>query len=286
MRRPIQVAIGALLALLLGATGVFYQKYHQASTNYTNMKAEDEQTRERYGQAIGEIAAIQDSLNAIVVGGDSKGLVSSDLEVERRLSETGGDAALARISVIKAGIERTKVRVQELDAKLKKSGLKIKGMEKMLANLKQSVAEKEEQVAQLTTQVNSLQTEVASNHETIQQQSDQIEEKRKELGTVYYVVGSKKDLTKSGMVVAKGGVLGVAKTLKPSGQIQESMFTALDTDQQTTIEIPVAKTDKVQILSAQPPSSYTLEAVNGQVVLHIVDPQQFRQIKHVIIMTA
>jgi hypothetical protein len=286
MRRSIQVAVGALLALLLGATGVFYQKYHQAAAGYQNMRAEEESTRERYGQAIGEIAAIQDSLNAIVLGDSAARLVSSDLEVERRLSETGGDAALARIAVLKAGIERTKVRIEQLDKSLKRSGMKIAGMQKMLATLKKTVAEKEEQVAQLTTQVNSLQTEVASNHETIQQQTEQIEEKRRELGTIYYVVGTKKDLTKSGVVVAKGGVLGVRKTLTPSGQVQESMFTALDTDQQTMIEIPVAKTDKVQVLSAQPPASYSLEKLGDRVVLRIVDPQEFRSVKHLIIMTA
>src|SRR5262249_61530278 len=107
MRRPVQIAIGALMALLLVATGVFYSKYHKAATDYTNMKAQEESTRERYGQAIGEIAAIQDSLHAIVVG-DQGHLVSSDLEVERRLSETGGDAPPARIAGVSGGRCRTR----------------------------------------------------------------------------------------------------------------------------------------------------------------------------------
>jgi len=271
MRKSIQILLTAVIVALLAGVAVSYQKYRQAAVNYAAVKAESDATRERYSAAIGEIAAIQDSLNAIVVKGTAQSLASSDLEVERKLTETGGDRALARIAVIKAGIERAKSRIEQLAANLRSSGIKMGGLQKMIANLNQTVAEKEGMVTELSTRVDSLQTRVAGLSTEVETQAATIEDKRRELGTVYYVVATRKDLTTKGIVEAKGGVLGLGKTLKPSGQIDE-----------TVIHIPGAK---ARVLSAQPLSSYELLPSGDEVMLRILDPREFRTVKHVVIMT-
>jgi peptidoglycan hydrolase CwlO-like protein len=277
MRKSVGFALAAVCVLLLGITAQVYSKYRQTSAEYAQMKTDEENTRIRYGQAINEIASIQDSLNTIVLGEEAARLIPSQLQSELRLSETRGDEALARIAVIKAGIERTKGRIQELDTNLKKNGVKIAGLEKMITRLRKNVAEKEEQVAQLTTQVQALETQVTGL-------TADVEDKRRELGTIFYAMGTKKDLTTSGVVVAKGGVLGIGKTLEPSGQINETVFTPLDTDQQTVILIP---SDKAQVVSAQPVSSYVLTPLGeDQMELRIVDPVEFRKVKHLVIVTA
>jgi uncharacterized coiled-coil protein SlyX/cbb3-type cytochrome oxidase subunit 3 len=277
MRKPVVWGLAALSVLLAGATAVIYSKYQKTSAAYAQVVADEESTRVRYGQAINEIGMIQDSLNAIVLGQDAARLIPSQLQTELSLSETRGDEALARIGVLKAGIQRTKDRIEHLDATLKKNGIKIAGLEKTIARLKKQVVEKEELVAQLSGQVQSLETQVTGL-------VAEVEVKDKELGTIFYTIGSRKELTHSGVVVAKGGVLGLGKTLKPSGQANDYAFTALDTDQETVIRIPA---DKVQVLSAQPVSSYVLQpAGENMVELRILDPKEFRKIKHLVIMTA
>ena len=83
-------------------------------------------------------------------------------------------------------------------------------------------------------------------------------------------------------MASKGGVLGFGKTLEPSGTINESAFTPLDTDQQTVIRIP---SDKAQVLSAQPVSSYVIQPVGKDAVeLRIVNPTEFRKVKHLVIL--
>ena len=42
---------------------------------------------------------------------------------------------------------------------------------------------------------------------------------------------------------------------------------------------------KARVLTAQPTSSYVLEPVNGQLVLRILDVQEFRKIRHLLILT-
>lgn len=290
MRNPVLWTLSAAVVVLLGATTVFYQKYQKSTTEYSSLKTEEHETRIRYGEAINSIAAIQDSLNDIYLGGENVKLTANSYQAEAGLTETQGDEVLARISELKAGIQRSKAKIEELDTRLKKSGIKVGGLEKMVANLKNDVAEKESMVGELTARVETLQTEVTGlttqvqeNQETIAQNTQTIEDKRKELGTIFYTIGSKKDLTEAGVVVAKGGMLGIGKTLKPSGQVDESTFTALDTDYETVVRIPSAK---AQVISAQPVTSYQLETVGNELELRITNPTEFRKVKHLVIVKA
>jgi hypothetical protein len=131
-------------------------------------------------------------------------------------------------------------------------------------------------IAHLGTTIDSLTT-------TVTGLTADVEDKRRELGTIFYAMGSKQALTTSGVLVAKGGVLGVGKTLMPSREASEGAFTALDTDQETVIQIP---SKKAQVVSAQPSESYVLEPTSdGFMELRITDAKEFRKIKHVVIVT-
>jgi len=293
MRRPVQVGLVAAVVLLLGATGVLFVKYRNTSAHYTETKAAEESARSNYAQAFNTIAEIQDSLNAISLGPEAVKLRSQTDRSEQRLTEPNRQEALETIALVNASIQRTREKISKLESNLKSSGMKISGLNKMITNLKQTVAEKEDQVAQLTTQVDALQTRVTGLETTVQADQDSIfaknqniEDKRRELGTIYYIVGSKKDLTNSGVIVAKGGVLGLGKTVQLSGRFDESKFTSIDTDAQTVVTAPASKLDKVKVLSPQPTSSYELVMAGNQVEIHILDPKEFRKVKHLVIMTA
>ena len=287
-RSPLVIGLGIAAIVLLGTTAVFFQRYQKSSADFVAMQNEEQATRNRYGQAINEISMIQDSLNAIVLGPEAANLKPATLQTEQDVSGRA-DEAMERIAILKAGIERTKERITELDAKLKESGVKIAGLQRMIANLKKGVAEKEQQVAELTgqvdqlnTQVTGLTTEVQQNQATIAEQTASLEERQREIATIYYAVGSKKDLTTQGLAVAKGGVLGVGKTLEASGKVTDGAFTPLNTDNETVIHIASAK---AQVLSDQPASSYALTPVGKELELRIIDPKQFRTVKHLVIVT-
>lgn len=290
MRRPVVILLALIGVGLLASTAVLYSKYQKSEANVAQMTAETEDTQLRYSQAINEIAAIQDSLNAIVLGDEEARLVSGREQGEVPLPATSREQAFARIEELKAGIERTKERITELDARLKQSNIRVGGLQKMLANLRRSVGEKETMIAQLTVQVDSLETRVAGLTTEVEDKSQQIvqkdmeiTDKQRELATVYYTMGSKKDLTSSNIVVAKGGVFGIGKTLEPSGHVNEAAFTPLNTDQENVIRIPAKE---AQILTPQPATSYNLIRVaEGQLELRIVDPTEFRKVRHLVILT-
>jgi predicted nucleic acid-binding Zn-ribbon protein len=285
MRRPLAVALGLIGVLLLGATIVSYSKYRKSTADYAQATANEESMRQRYDGAVNEIVMIQDSLNAIMLGGDA---VLPDVR-QPEVPETIHDTVLSRIAVLKASVERTKGRIEELDARLKRGGVKIAGLEKMIARLRESVTEKEARIADLSTQVGTLQTQVAglsteveTKQQDLAQKQQELTDKQHELATIFYTMGTKKELTRSGVVASRGGVLGLGKTLEPSGTINQSAFTPLDTDQESVIRIP---SDKAEVLSAQPVSSYVIQHVGKDAVeLRIVDPKEFRKVKHLVIL--
>src|SRR5207249_2766331 len=98
-----------------------------------------------------------------------------------------------------------------------------------------------------------------------------LESRRRELGTVFYVIGTRRDLLRNGVVVARGGVLGLGKTLDPSGKVDETAFKSVDTDQETVI--PISAT-RARVLTPQSPNSYALVLENGQLELRILDARE------------
>jgi len=290
MQRPVQVVVVIVAVLLAGATAVLYQRNEKTTADLNETRAAEVAARSNYTEAFNAIAEIQDSLSAITIRNGDIRLRSQGLQAEQKLSEPGRREALESIALLNASIQRTKDKISSLEKNVKASGVKIAGLQHMVANLKQSVSEREaevgrlnEQVGTLQTQVTGLQTTVEQDQQTIASKDQTIEEKRKESATILYIVGTKKELTASGVAVAKGGVLGLGKTLQPSGNFNESLFTSLDTDQQTIVTAPSAK---VKVLSPQPLSSYTLVVQGNQTELHILDPKEFRKVKHLVIVTA
>lgn len=287
MRKSVGIVLALVSVLLLGAAAVSYTKYKKSQADFTQATADQEAMRQRYDQAVTEIVSIQDSLNAIVVGENQ---AQGDIELH---GQTVHDKVLSRITTIKATIARTKARIDELDAKLKHNGIRIASMKRMIDGLRESAQFKEEKIAQLSTQVDTLRTrvtglkfEIQGQQETLAKNQEELVAKQRELATIYYMMGTKDELKRAGVVQPNGGVLGVGKTLKVSGMFEEASFSPLNTDEQNIIQIP-AKKGKVQILSAQPPGSYSLTTVGKDMVeLHILDRNEFRKIKHLVILKA
>jgi chromosome segregation ATPase len=289
MRKPVLFALIAVVVVLAVVAALLFVRYRRMSTDYTNMRLAEETARVGYSEAFSAITEIQDSLNAIAVGDTTVQMLSTGAQSELKVTEAVRRQALDRVNLLNASLKRNKDRIRRLETSLRRSGVRVAGLEKMIVALKQTMMEKEVLVARLTGQVDSLQTSVTGlttelqrGQETIRAREQSLEEKRRELATIYYVIGSKKELSARGFIEAKGGVLGMGKTLKATGRYTESYFTSLDTDQESIV--PTSAT-RVQVVSAQPPESYELKAVGGQMELHILDAREFRKVRHLVIMT-
>lgn len=289
MRRPIQVLVAAAVVLLGGASVFLYTQLQASRTANDELQTASRTTQEQYAQTIGAIAAIQDSLNAIGPRDQNLPVEGSNFRDERRMGAPSGQEALERISLLRASIERNKLRIDRLEASLRSSKLHASGLAKMVASLRRTTEEKEAQIALLSAQVDTLHvqvgaltTHVAEVEDTVRERDVAVAERQRELATVYWVADNKSALQKAGVIESRGGLLGIGKTLKPSGRAPGAAFRLINTDEQTVIQLPSAK---VQVISAQPLSSYELRPVNGKMELRIVEPQEFRKVRQLVIVT-
>lgn len=282
MRGVVLFVLVAVVVLLIGATAVLFRKYEKTAAEQTESQA-------RYTEAIDAIAEIQDSLFAIVPGDSGMTAPSADLQTEQSLTEPQTRQALDRIALINKSIGRTKDRIRELEGRIEKNGVRVAGLQRLITSLKQVVSEKESEVALLSGRVDSLQVQVvglegavAQSQETIRARDEMLEQRRQELATVYLLVGTKKELSASGVIVSKGGFLGMGKSVQLTGNFDESRFSRLDTDHEKLVRAPGPK---ARVLSAQPTSSYELRLEGDQVELHILNAREFCKVKHLVIMT-
>ena len=291
MRKPVQIALIVAVVALAGVSAVLFARYQQSQEQLAATSASEKEVQDRYGRTIEAIAEIQDSLNALSLDEGGTPLTPGSVAAERRLGGPNSQESLDRIAMLRTSIEQNKERIRVLESNLEERGVKVTALERLIAGLKRSVADKEMLVAQLSGRVDSLETEVGGLTVAVQQKDDslrtrevELEQSRNELATVYYVIGSKKELEKAGVIRSSGGVLGLGKTLVPSETPNGALFTPLDTDQANVIRVPA---DKARLLSAQPASSYEWRPVGEDLMeLHIVSPVDFRKVKQVVILTS
>ncbi|MFH1144288.1 MAG: hypothetical protein V1774_07070 [Candidatus Eisenbacteria bacterium] len=296
MKKPAVVVLLVAVLVLLVTSGYLLQRYRQTSAAYVETKAAEETVRGQYGEAITAIAEIQENLNAIDLEEDVR-LLAEDVESGPGVTRSRKDQIVGRITDLKESVEHSKERIRLLESTLRESRVKIADFERVIASLKENVAQKERLIAQLSskvetlevrvaglqTEVAGLQTEVRENQEHMQAQERTIEEKQRELSTIYYIVGTKKDLLAKGVIENRGGFVGIGKTAQLTAGFDERAFTALDTDVDRVIRVPSVK---VQVLSAQPRTSYSINLLQGRSELTILDRREFRKVKYLVILVA
>jgi len=290
MRRPVGILLGLVAVILAIVATVYYNKYEKTQSDLATSQQAQEQSQGNYQKTMEAIAEIQDSLNAISLGDTNVSRLPWNPEPGQKLSRADEQQALERISLLRQSISRNRERIDDLESRLHKNGVKIAGLDKMITQLKKQLNDKQEivmllnsRVDDLSQQVTGLSRTVISRDSTIAINNNVIEDKRKELATVYYIVGDKKALKKAGVIESAGGVAFFGKTVRPSPMATYSAFTPLDTDQETVIR---TTSPKAHLISPQAATSYQWEQVDGVMELHITNPAEFRKIRQVVIVTS
>ena len=169
------------------------------------------------------LAMIKSRENLITVAGESEG-------GRRPVEEINNDiAAIDRL------LQENKAKIASLQrsaALLRKANLRIDGLEKMIADLNRQLADKKSEVdrlrenlAQMGLRVESLAEEVAQSSARIEDLSSEKVELQNQLHTVYYIVGSEKEL-RNAQIINKQGFIGRTLTVGATGNLDS--FTAAD----------------------------------------------------------
>src|SRR2546422_11491189 len=166
------------------------------------------------------------------------------VKVRGRLNVSSESPVTASSDTLIAKLRYVVTRVRETESQLSQSRERIKD----LTNLSDSLR------ATLDSTASNLQAVIATQKQTIDLLTDQVNTLtaenvalRDSLSTGYYVIGTKAELKKRGILTEQGGgrVLFIlwrtGKTLQPARNLDPSLFTAIDTRKVTQIPLPSSR---------------------------------------------
>ena len=138
------------------------------------------------------------------------------------------------------------------------------------------------EIASLTTQVSALQGEntvLKADKATLTTEKEVLTGEKSALtlerNTVYYVIGTKAELRKKGIIVKKGGLLGIGSTDIPATSLNPADFTSVDKTKTVEIALPLA--DKSYRVLSRQDLGATEQPVKGgyKSALKITNAEQF-----------
>jgi len=129
-------------------------------------------------------------------------------------------------------------------------------------------------IAELETQVTALTDSTRKLTEANEILADSLRRITTRANAAWYVVGTREQLVRAGVLTEEGGVLGFGKSLAPSRAMTRNSFTRIDRLRDTVIAMPEAKA--YRIVSRHDPGLVSVETsptLGG--TMRIKDPERF-----------
>ena len=157
----------------------------------------------------------------------------------------------------------------------------IRDMSAQLAEKKNEIARLRENLTQMGVEVETLTEQVAVRSEQVETLNTEKVELENQLNTVYYIVGTEKELREA-QIINKQGFIG--RTLTVGRNSNFDSFTM--TDSRLLSEVPVGQ-KKATLVTSHPEGSYELVTDANKVVekLIITDPVRFWESSKILIIS-
>ena len=275
------------LILLFSAVAVAATFYSCISEEMERLRAQNDSLRSvattggiKLDDYFAAFNSIQENLQTIK---EKEQIITVRTGNGQELTSSQADAINEDILSIYDLLLKNKQTIADLNKKLQSAGVKNKEMAKTIQLLTQQVTEKDNEITALKTQlaklnfdVEQLNEQVASLDSTLQAEQEASAEKSEiisaqdlALNTVYYVIGTKKELMNRNVISREG----LFKGLKIGDSFNREYFTKVD--MRSISEIPLNVKD-LELLSSHPSGSYQL-VKNGNTIskIEITDPNAF-----------
>ena len=267
--------IGALM--LASCSGSQEKKIAEDSMRIAELSAE-------YAEA----SSFNDSL-MLLMGDIYTGLDSINMQEGLLYNMGTGESVDRRAEIrqnlanIKARLESNRKLLTDMEARLKNSENQNSVQLKTINQLKSHIAAQDEKIAKLEDDLTNAKAEIETLNAHVAQSAVDLaaEQAAKEkaqaeaeavenaANTVYYAIGTNKELKKNGLLEKK--FLGQTKVLK--GDFNESYFTKAD---KRTLSVIPTGSKKVKIWTNMPEGSYEIETTSeGTKTIKIINPTEF-----------
>ncbi|HUI10130.1 MAG TPA: hypothetical protein VL221_07370 [Bacteroidota bacterium] len=149
------------------------------------------------------------------------------------------DKLIQNINEIGSTLQENRKKIAALESRMKQFKGQIAGLNTMVENLKATLAEREQSITQLQAKVEGLQATMAEKTKQIEEKDALIADHVRTINTGYYVVGTRDELRKKGIITDEGGFLWglLGSTTVMSPDVDPSSFTPIDKTKDNTISV-------------------------------------------------
>jgi predicted RNase H-like nuclease (RuvC/YqgF family) len=174
------------------------------------------------------------------------------------------------IASLRADLNKAKESADYRKDLINKISGRMEELQKENALLKQQLDRDTQDISNLTSELEAQGIEISQLRFSLSELNENIVILTTELNTVYYLVGTRKDVKRDSIIVKKG--IGGAATF--SDETDKSKFIRLDKSSDKVINLTGFK--KLELVPLRPEDSYSLERDNDLIVrLKITDPDKF-----------
>ena len=176
------------------------------------------------------------------------------------------NAILDDIKSIDNAIISNHKQINQLESKLRKMANNDSKMKEMIDRLTKEIAAKDAEIAALQSKlsgandtINAITQRYNTSINEIRKDKAEISSLTAEMNTVYYSIGTMKQLKSKGAITKTGGFLGIGKQTELSPEIKMSAFTKGD---KTKIEELDLKGKFSRLITTHPANSYKISKVD------------------------
>ena len=283
MRTTLMVLMIALLSVL----GCTDKREREELARKNEDLAKQLASRDRFIEDVtGTINEIHDNLEA--TWAKEKNVVRQTTKDEGKVGATSVELKqriIDRIAGMHTVIMESRKKMALLQQKLNESGKQYAGLQRMVDDLKKEIEEREQAIAELKARVGVLETEVSEKSAVIAAHQNTIDKQTEQLNTVYYyIVGTRDELKKKGIITREGGVLWglFGGTTVLASNFAEADFQTLDKTKDHTIALRGLVDE---IVPKRDTSLYTIVRLeSGQTELRIINPDSFWRERRLVIV--
>lgn len=249
-----------------------------------NVKLKNEQGRNE--EALFHFAetfnSIQSNLDSIAA---KEGLITK-LATTGEKTKPAHEQVNGQINSIYDMLLQNRKKLDQLSKQAKNLGQKNKDLELIIDRMNKQMEEKvvevemlrgqlvkmEYQISGLNIKVDSLNIVSETQKQLIEVQKTEITDQKAKLNTVFYAIGTDKELIKNQVISKEGGFIGIRKTGKISDDLNTKYFEAVDKYTKRSFALG---SKKVKLITPHPTGSYTLHGEKNIDSLTIENPDEF-----------
>ena len=214
----------------------------------------------------------------------------SNIELTQQTEDLSPEDLREQISEDIEAIDRligeNKQTIQNLSVRLRSAGQQNEQlnmtMDERTEELNQQIEERENNLNALKEQLDNAQATIEGLRSDVDSLARLNNEKTIELNTAYYVAGDFKELRDEQILNKEGGFLGfLGRTEVLRDDFNREKFTQIDIREKMSFPI---EGEKVELVTAHPTGSYTIENAGEQVNLVVSDPEKFWESSKYLVM--